>query len=245
MNFDLTTYCLEIINFLVLIWLVRHFFYKPVFNVITRRKESIDKQLNEAESKLKEAKELQVEYEMRLETWGREKDQLRSEFSLEMQNQRESQLQGITEEAERKRKHSIELFERQKRDESRKLERAALELASQFVERLFAQLASPQLEKSIREIFIHDLDTKTLSAEELFNLNQKESVEILTVFPLSSDERHHLETSLERLLNSHRCTFEFKQDPQLIAGIKVVLGGTVLQCNLRDALTFFRGIEGK
>ena len=34
MNIDWTSFSLEIINFLVLVWLLKHFLYKPVMDII-------------------------------------------------------------------------------------------------------------------------------------------------------------------------------------------------------------------
>ena len=38
-----STFILEVINFIVLVFILKHFFYKPVLTAIARRRESIDK----------------------------------------------------------------------------------------------------------------------------------------------------------------------------------------------------------
>ena len=43
MELDWTTFILELINFLVLIWLLNRFLYKPVMKVIAQRKTTIQK----------------------------------------------------------------------------------------------------------------------------------------------------------------------------------------------------------
>ena len=49
MEFDITTFLLEIVNFLILIWILQRLFYKPVLAVINRRKQHIDQTLSEAQ----------------------------------------------------------------------------------------------------------------------------------------------------------------------------------------------------
>ena len=58
-----STFILEIINFLILIWILKHFFYKPVLNVIARRRAGVAKTMADAESLHNEATMLQKQYE--------------------------------------------------------------------------------------------------------------------------------------------------------------------------------------
>ena len=48
MELNWSTFILEIINFLVLIWILKRFLYKPVLDVIARRRAGIEKTLSDA-----------------------------------------------------------------------------------------------------------------------------------------------------------------------------------------------------
>ena len=48
MELSWSTFILEVINFIVLVFILKHFFYKPVLNAIARRRESIDKTMEDA-----------------------------------------------------------------------------------------------------------------------------------------------------------------------------------------------------
>jgi len=50
MEFSWTTFFLEIINFLVLVWILQRFLYKPVMKVIAQRKAHIESRLEEAKA---------------------------------------------------------------------------------------------------------------------------------------------------------------------------------------------------
>ena len=52
-----STLLLEIINFLILVWILKHFFYKPVLAVIARRR-SIEESLNDANTLHEDAEAL-------------------------------------------------------------------------------------------------------------------------------------------------------------------------------------------
>jgi len=64
-----STFALEIFNFLVLVWILKRFLYKPVLNVITRRRETIENQLAEARQLHADADALKERYEHRLSDW--------------------------------------------------------------------------------------------------------------------------------------------------------------------------------
>jgi len=54
-----TTFALEAVNFLVLVWILKRFLYKPVLGVIARRRAAIDRALEEAQTRHAEAQALE------------------------------------------------------------------------------------------------------------------------------------------------------------------------------------------
>jgi F-type H+-transporting ATPase subunit b len=241
MNFDLTTFVLEAVNFLVLLWLLQRFFYKPVLKVIDARQQQIKSQIEETNCQRSEAMQLKQQYEQRLDEWDKEKTNLRSSLHLELQAEREKQLIEIRTEIDKEKKISTAATERQMQDALRKCEQTALALAADFVTKLLQELVSPELEKKICEIFVRDLQKQTDAGMRLGNGNGDLAslVEVFTVYPLTPDEVATVETNVNGL--AHRvCTYKYSCDSDLIAGIRVVIGGNILQANLRDAICFFR-----
>ena len=51
MEFDWTTFALEALNFLVLVWLLKRFFYRPVLAVIEARRAETAKTIADAEAR--------------------------------------------------------------------------------------------------------------------------------------------------------------------------------------------------
>ena len=65
MNIDWTSFSLEIINFLVLVWLLKHFLYKPVMDIIGRRQALIAEDLSKAEQARQAAAQMVTDFEAR------------------------------------------------------------------------------------------------------------------------------------------------------------------------------------
>jgi len=77
MQLDWLTFTLEIVNFLVLVWILQRFLYRPVLETIARRKAEIDKTLADAASRQQDAQALEHRYQDRLVEWEKEKQGLR------------------------------------------------------------------------------------------------------------------------------------------------------------------------
>jgi F-type H+-transporting ATPase subunit b len=90
-----STFILEMINFLILIWILKRFFYKPVLDVIARRRAGIDETLANAQSLHDEAKELQKQYENRLADWDQERREARKTLDDKIQVERQRQMSAL------------------------------------------------------------------------------------------------------------------------------------------------------
>ena len=92
MELSWTTFILEIINFLVLVWVLKRLFYAPVKRAIAERRAAVEKTLHDAESCKTRGTGLQSKYEGRLREWEMEKERQREEFRKELSEERTKQL---------------------------------------------------------------------------------------------------------------------------------------------------------
>jgi len=63
MNFSWWSFALQAANFLILVWLLRRFLFKPVSAIVARRKEEIARGMAEASAEKQKALDLQRELE--------------------------------------------------------------------------------------------------------------------------------------------------------------------------------------
>ncbi len=63
MGIDLKTVVFELVNFLVLLWLLRRFLFTPVRELIARRREEIERGATEVKTRRAEAEALRARYE--------------------------------------------------------------------------------------------------------------------------------------------------------------------------------------
>ena len=243
MTFDWVTFALEIVNFLVLVWILQHFLYRPVRDTIARRKAAIAKTLSEAAGKHAEAEALGRQYSERLADWDRERQALRVHAMEEVDAERTrkmTELQRALDEEREKRR----VVEERQRDELRQgLEEEALAFAGRFAARLLTRLASPGVEAQLAAVAIEDIEQVPEARVQAIRTAWRESggrVTVASAFPLAEEQRRAIEQGLAGGSGNHPPAL-FIEDPSLLAGLRISIGPWVLRANLRDELDFFTG----
>lgn len=245
MDFSATTFILEIVNFLVLLWLLQRFLYVPVMTAISQRQTLTDEQVDRASNRAKEAEDLKTQYEGRLSEWEKEKQKLRAQLDAELSEEKKRMLAKARAEAEAERKKAQALIERDRQSESERCEMAAVDLAAEFTQKLLTQLASPELEKSICKIFLADLagvEKDSAIAVGAGADRDSTAIQVTTAYRLDEDLRRKVKKTLFDLAGGDS-SCEFREDPELIAGIRVTTEGRVLEVSLKDAVGFFQELK--
>jgi len=240
-DLDWTTFILEIINFLVLVWILQRFLYRPVMNVVARRRAAITQDLEQAHTTQNEAASLKEQYENRLNDWQKEREDARKQLHAEIEAERQKLLEQLQAElAEQRRKEQV-LAERRNESLLREAQQQALSLSEQFAAKLLARLAGPAVEGSLLDMLLEDL--AALPEERLKTLKDAQrkaqaTVQVLSAFPLNNQQRQRLAEALEKLL-SGQVTCEFSEDSTLLAGIEIHIGAQRLHATLKEELRFF------
>lgn len=243
MEFDLTTFALEVLNFLVLVWLLKRFFYRPVLAVIERRQLETAKIIADAEATRREAAGLKAECAGRLAGIDHERTAARSSLDAEIAAERARRLAAVEVEveADRQRRKMLESRERNEREAA--LEREAASLALRFASRFLERLAGPALEAKLVELALSELDTP--APEKLDALcaalrDPRTSINVVSAYPLDAAQRAAFAHALGGLAGRALAP-EFSEDAMLKAGVCIMAGSWVLMANLRDELGFFAG----
>ncbi len=242
MQLDWTTLLLQIVNFLILVWILKRFLYQPVLDIIHRRQQGIEQTLAKASDAEERAAQLERDYQARLADWDKERKRAHAKLLEELaaeRNQRSKQLEQTLAE-QRERDASLE---QRRRDElQRQLETAALGQAGRFVGRLLERLSGPELDERLVATVIEDLGQ--LPDEQRRELaaaaaQPNATLRIETARPLNQATRDLLLDSLRGVLGKLP-SIEDKLTPELVAGVRIALGPWLLAANLQDELSCFR-----
>jgi F-type H+-transporting ATPase subunit b len=236
-----STFVLEIINFLILVWILKHFLYKPVLDVIARRRAGIEQTLAEAQALHASAKALQDQYENRLHDWEQEKQQARDSLQTEMDTERTRLLQELRKSLDQEQEKARVSEQRRLQLSITKAEETALTQGAQFATRLLTSAVGPELEDRLLTLMMDDLGR--LSPERLTQLRASlgetpSEIHITSAFPLTESQRQTLEQALKDITQLS-VPYRYEQDGALLAGLHISIGAWVLGINVRDELKGF------
>ena len=244
MQFDWTTFFLEILNFLVLLWILQRFIYRPILKSLDARQQRINEETTNAERLRNEAEILRRQYEARLTDWNQECELNRHQLEQELAQLRHAGLENLKKTlADEEAKSRIRNETAIAAHESALL-REATSAAYGNVSLMLQRLASPELTHRIVGIFLEDLGNlpevdKYALRKAAATLITASAVEIISAHSLDDTDRTVLAHSLSNAAEQE-LQFLFKEDPDLIAGIRAIVGECQLHANLADELAFFR-----
>lgn len=237
------TAVLEVLNFLVLVWLLKRFFYRPVLAVIEKRRADSEGIIAEAETRHREAEALKGEYEQRLADAGRERDLAMARLEEEVAGERARRLGAVAAEVDTDRQRRQMLAARETEEREAALEREAVTIAVRFATRFLDRLAGPELEAKLVDLALDELVTQAPEKLAALSAALREAgvgVKVVTAFPLGTTRRAALKAVLDKLAG-RALEPAFSEDATLKSGLCLMAGSWVLMANLRDELSFFTG----
>ncbi|HET6369655.1 MAG TPA: F0F1 ATP synthase subunit delta, partial [Nitrospiria bacterium] len=231
----------EIINFLVLVWILKRFLYKPIMETIARRRGAIEKTLSDAKAMREEAQALKGQFENRLGAWEREKEKARTALLEEIKAERGRLMAELQASLDQEREKNRVLEERRMDELRRAIETEAAAKGSRFAARLLSRLATPELEAKIIAIVTEDLARLPEEKRETIRracLEGGSRVKTVSAFPLGDAQRNALVRAMSDLARQE-VSLDLSRDQGLIAGIRISVGPWVLGANLKDEMESF------
>ena len=241
MELNWSTFLLEIFNFLILVWILKRFLYKPVLDAIARRRSSIDEQLDEARQMREDADKLKADFQNRLTDWNRERQRLRNELDQELDAERSRQMTELQASLEQMREKAQIRDSRRQDERQREIEYQALQQASQFASRLLAEASGPELETRLVKRMLDDL--AALTDDQIDTLKTQwgkppDSIQVVSAYPLAQDLQQQLEQRLAQI-SGLDVPVSYAQNTELLAGVRITIGAWTLNINLQDELKGF------
>jgi F-type H+-transporting ATPase subunit b len=238
---DWSTIVLEIVNFLVLVWILKRFLYQPVLDIIERRKAGIDATAKKAEASGREADALKQLYEGRLADWERERAAARDALRQELDAERRRRVEALQADMQAEREKVRVTDERRAAETRRRSEQQAVAQSARFAAKLLGRLSGPDLDARLTALLVDEL--AQLPPEKISMLRRQgtpdlKDAEVLSAQRLEPDIRLRVESTLHTLFD-RPLACRFREEPALIAGVRITLGPWVLRANLQDELQGF------
>lgn len=237
MLIDWFTVIAQVVNFLILVWLMKRFLYTPILDAIDAREQRIAASLAKAMARQGEAQRQQDEYLEKNEEFERQRMVLLRSAELEARKE----LQRLLKEA---RKAHEELCSRQQetlrsdfqnlKDEIRR--RVRVEVFA-IARKTLTDLAAESLEERMVEAFIRHC--RALGEEERRELRTvfdtpAGPAQVRSTFPMPVALQQDLENAIREIF---ACTdLHFETSPDLVSGIALSVNGHEIAWSIADYL---------
>jgi len=238
MQIDWFTVIAQIINFLILVWLLKRFLYKPILNAIEERENKIASQLEDAESKKEEAGKEQDEFRQKNEDFEHKKKELMKKAVEESEEKRQKLLEEARNEANEFRSQLKKSSEEVQQNLSQEIEQKVQQEVFSITRKTLSDLASMDLEEQTVRVFIRRLnELKEDEKKQFLEAFKSKSDPILvrSAFDLPSKQKTEIQNSIAEILGTET-QFQYKTVPELVSGIELTANGFKLAWSISEYL---------
>ena len=177
MPIDWFTVVAQAINFLILVWLLKRFLYKPILRAIDEREKRIATQLAQAEAKKAEAKKERDDFQHKNEAFDQDRAALLKKTADEANVERQRLLDEVRKDADSLRAKRQEALRNEQRALGQDIIRWTQKEVFAITRKTLADLATTSLEERMSEVFVQRLRALTGAAKEQMALALKTSTQ--------------------------------------------------------------------
>ena len=242
MPIDWFTVTAQAINFLLLVWLMKRFLYKPVLRAIDAREKRIEEQLSDAKAQKMAAQKEKEEFQRKNEIFDQERTELMNAAVEKAKNEKIHLLEEARSSAETLRAKWREGLEKDASRLEEDFQKRVRKDVFFIVRKTLSDLAGEELESKIIDLFLLRLgkmDEKERKSLAPKTMGPDSSVQLRTAFSLTEEQRNTIGQEVKKL-------FSLKEEPKftvekdLVAGIELAVSGQKISWTIDDYLLSLR-----
>ncbi len=238
MLIDWFTVAAQIVNFVILVWLLKRFLYQPILRAIEAREKKVKTQIQEAETKEAEAERERDEFRRKNEEFEAERESMLNEAEMEAREKRRALLEKAREEARELRERLEKAIREEKEDLYREVVERTQREVFNLTRKVLQDLASQSLEEHMSRNFLQRL--QSLEGDKRRQLTAalhgtSEGVTVKSAFELPQAQREAIENTLAEVA-SEAVDCRFVTDSEKIGGIELTAGGYKMAWSVDDYL---------
>jgi F-type H+-transporting ATPase subunit b len=229
----------QAINFLILVWLLKRFLYKPILHAIDEREKGIATQLAQAEAKLAEAQKERDDFQHKNEAFDQERAALLKKATDEAKAERDRLLDLARADADALRAKRQEALRNEQRNLSQEIIRWTQKEVFAITRKTLANLAGTSLEERMGDVFVNQVRELSGAAKEQIATAFKTSnhtVSVHSAFDLPPAQRTAIESAVKESFapDAH---VQFETAPELVSGIELSTNGQKVAWSIADYLS--------
>jgi F-type H+-transporting ATPase subunit b len=246
MLIDWFTVGAQALNFLILVWLMKRFLYKPILHAIDEREKRIATELANADKKKAEAQKESDEFQHKNEEFDRQRGVLLSKATDEAQAERQRLFDEARQAADALSAKRQETLRNDAHNLNQAISRRAQQEVFAIARKALRDLAGTSLEERMVDVFVRRLRELNGEEKELLSSTLKASPSpaiVRTTFDLTPAQRASSEGAIQEIFGK-RTQVQFETAPDLISGIEFTTNGQKVAWSIADYLVSLeKGVE--
>lgn len=238
MLIDWFTVGAQTLNFLILVWLMKRFLYKPILDAIDTREKRIAAELADADTKKAEAERERDEFQHKNEEFDQQHAARLSEMTETVKVERQRLFEEARQAADALNAKRREALTNDARNLNQSITRRAQQEVFAIARKTLTDLATVSLEERVSEVFTRRLremddEAKTIMGEALKSTSEPAFVR--SAFELPAAQRAAIQNALNETFSAE-IQLRFETAPDLISGIELTSKGQKLAWSIADYL---------
>jgi F-type H+-transporting ATPase subunit b len=229
----------QVVNFLVLVYLLKRFLYGPIIRAMDEREKKIALRLQEGKKQQELAEEQRSVFEEKTKAFDREREKRLSEITHEVEQKRQAMMHEVREAVDADRAQWYAVLEREKDTFLQDLRLRAGRHAYSIARRALHELANADLESHMVGVF----QTRLAKLEEKERASLKEAIQesqgkealLRSAFALSQDTVRGITTYLETLAGGP-VDVRLEMAPDIICGLELIIHGRKIAWSVEEYL---------
>ncbi|MGF1478525.1 MAG: ATP F0F1 synthase subunit beta [Cyanophyceae cyanobacterium] len=235
MLIDWFTVVAQIVNFLILVALLKHFLYGPIVKAMEQREQRIAQRLSEGAAMREEAQQEAERYRHQQQDLEAHREEWFARTQQQVEQEKQRLLRQAQAEVEALRTQWIEALQREQQAFLEEFRQRASQQITITVRRALGDLASVSLEEQIVTTFIERLQHLNDEQLQLIRSSREpHEVVICSTFPISSEKRDQLIKTVQGQIAGTEIRFETGAEP--LCGIELRDRGYKIAWNLEQYL---------
>ena len=238
MLIDWFTVGAQALNFLILVWLMKHFLYKPILNAIDAREKLIATELAAAAAKKAEAQKEHEEFQHKNEEFDQQRAARLSKATDEAKAERQRLLDEARKAADALSAKRQEALKNDAHNLSQAISRRTQQEVFAITRKALTDLATTSLEERVGEVFTRRLREMDGNAKETLGEALKTAPEpavVRSAFDLPKDQRAAIQNAVNETFSAD-IHLRFETKPDLVSGIELTANGQKVAWSIADYL---------
>jgi F-type H+-transporting ATPase subunit b len=226
MQVDWFTWIAQIINFLILVALLRYFLYGRIVKAIDDRQKKIASKWEQADEEKEKAEEQAESYNQKSQQLEKERDEILSRARKESEEEKKKLIKEAREEVEQTRQKWQQAVEQEKQVFFEELQAGLGKQVTAISRRLLSDMADEKLEEHIVQNFITGTEKsgdKRSRLEDFVKQSDRE-LKVVSSFEINRESKEKLKKLL-RDIHKRQVDIRFEQSADMICGLRLVSSG--------------------